>query len=133
MAKYIYPAIFSKEDTLYSVHFPDFESCYTQGENLQDAFDMAADVLALTLYEMEESKENIPTASEIKAIETKDNEFVSLVSCDTMAYRKLYDNKAVKKTLTIPSWLNRIAEKQNVNFSAVLQSALKEKLEIEER
>ncbi|WP_099203965.1 type II toxin-antitoxin system HicB family antitoxin [Scatolibacter rhodanostii] len=133
MAKYIYPAVFTKENKLYFVQFPDFESCYTQGESLQDAFDMAEDVLALTLYEMEEARTEIPNSSEIKTVKTEENEFVSLVSCDTIAYRKLYDNKAVKKTLTIPSWLNAMAEKQSINFSAVLQNALKEHLDISDR
>ena len=133
MAKYIYPAVFTKEDSLYSVHFPDFESCYTQGESLQDAFEMAADVLCLTLYEMEEAAQKIPEPSAVKSIETQETEFVSLVSCDTLEYRKLYDNKAVKKTLTIPTWLNTMAEKQSVNFSAVLQNALKEQLNLTDR
>ena len=59
-----------------------------------------------------------------------ENEFVSLVSCDTIAYRKFFDNKAVKKTLSIPSWLNDMAERADINFSGTLQEALKAKLNI---
>lgn len=130
MAKYIYPAIFAKDDKFYTVRFPDFDSCYTQGDDLQDAFDMAADVLCLTLYDMEENKENIPSASDISSVKAGENEFVTLVSCDTMEYRRFYDNKAVKKTLTIPAWLNTMSEREGINFSAVLQAALKKELHI---
>lgn len=133
MAKYIYPAIFTKEERLYSVRFPDLEGCYTQGETLQEAFEMASDVLCLTLYNMEEGKESIPIATETKAIKTGENEFVSLISCDTIEYRQFYDSKAVKKTLTLPAWLNTMSEREGINFSAVLQRALKQELHITDR
>lgn len=130
MAKYIYPAIFAKEGDFYTVRFPDLESCYTQGDNLQDAYEMASDVLCLTLYNLEEEKASIPPASETPTIKTEKDEFVSLVACDTLEYRQYYDNKAVKKTLTIPAWLNTMSEREGINFSAVLQAALKSKLNI---
>lgn len=133
MAKYIYPAIFAKEDEFYTVHFPDLESCYTQGDSLQDAYEMASDILCLTLYNLEEDQANIPAASEATALKTGENEFVSLVSCDTLEYRRYYDNRAVKKTLTIPAWLNTMSEREGINFSAVLQAALKKELNITER
>lgn len=133
MAKYIYPAIFKKDGEFYIVRFPDLEGCYTQGNDLQDAYEMAADVLCLTLYDMEEEKEDIPPASDGCEVETEQGEFVSLVTCDTLEYRKYYDNKAVKKTLTIPAWLNTMAEREGINFSAVLQSALKRELHITDR
>lgn len=128
MAKYIYPAVFTKEEKGYSVNFPDLESCYTSGENLQNAIEMAKDVLCLMLYDLEENKKSIPEATEINILTTGDNSFSSLIDCDTMEYRRFYDNKAVKKTLTIPSWLNAMAEREHINFSAVLQKALKEQL-----
>ena len=133
MAKYIYPAIFAKEGDFYTVRFPDLESCYTQGDSLQEAYEMASDVLCLTLYNLEEEGAPIPLASEAPSISTASGEFVSLVSCDTLEYRQYYDNKAVKKTLTIPSWLNTMSEREGINFSAVLQSALKSALHISER
>ena len=133
MAKYIYPAIFTKEGDFYTVRFPDLESCYTQGDNLQDALEMASDVLCLTLYNLEEEQKPIPTASDIAAVKAGKDEFVSLVPCDTLEYRQYYDNKAVKKTLTIPSWLNTMSEKAGINFSAVLQAALKKELAVAER
>jgi len=131
MAKYIYPAVFTLEKSgQYSVAFPDFESCYTQGDDLQEAYTMANDVLCLTLYDREEKGGGAPEASNPKDLKTNHSSFVSLVSCDTMEYRKFYESKAVKKTLTIPSWLNTMAERENVNFSAVLQAALKNELHI---
>ena len=74
-----------------------------------------------------------PPASEVTAIRTDADEFVSLVACDTLEYRQYYDNKAVKKTLTIPAWLNTMSEREGINFSAVLQAALKSTLHISER
>ena len=129
MPKYVYPAVFHKEGDCYLVHFPDIKNCFTDGEDLADAMDMASDVLGTMLYGLEEDGTPIPAASAIQDVTvTEEGDFVSLVSCDTLEYRKLNDHKATKKTLTIPSWLNTIAEKNNINFSAVLQAALIEKL-----
>ena len=133
MAKYFYPAIFTKEEQGYSVNFPDFESCYTSGTDLEEALEMAKDVLCLTLYGMEEDGEEIPAPSSVKSIGVNENQFVSLITCDTLEYRLYYDNKAVKKTLTIPSWLNTISERNGINFSSVLQDALKRQLNITDR
>ena len=82
------------------------------------------------LYEMEENGKAIPKASGIKDLELAENEFATLVACDTLEYRKFYNSKAVKKTLSIPAWLNTMAEKEDINFSAVLQKALKAELNI---
>ena len=129
MAKYVYPAVFQKENDCYLVNFPDIKNCYTDGESIADAMEMASDVLGLMLYGLEEKGESIPTPSDIKTISPdNDNSFVSLISCDTLEYRKMNDKKAIKKTLTLPAWLNTMAEKNNINFSAVLQAALIEKL-----
>ena len=87
MSKNIYPAIFTNEDGIFTVHFPDFESCYTQGESLEEACEMAEDVLALTLYNMEENHIRFPIASDIKSIQTAENQFASLICCDTASYR----------------------------------------------
>ena len=115
MAKYIYPAIFTpEEDGYFSVSFPDLESCYTSGLGLVEAMDMAKDVLCMTLYDLEEERRTIPAPTETKAVATEGNAFVSLIACDTIEYRKFYNGKAVKKTLTIPAWLNDMAEKQDI-------------------
>ena len=130
MAKYIYPAISTKGEEGYIVCFPDLESCYTEGETLEEALEMAEDVLALVLYEYERKQQMIPEPTPIKQIETKENEIVSLVMGDTLKYRKRYNNKSVKKTLTIPAWLNEEASALDVNFSQVLQEALMKILNI---
>ena len=93
--------------------------------------EMAADSLCLMLYDHEEDGDEIPAPSDIRSISVDENSIVSLVCCDTLEYRKLYDNRAVKKTLTIPNWLNTIAERSGVNFSTVLQNALKQQLNIQ--
>ena len=133
MAKYVYPAIFSKEDDgKYSVLFPDIENCYTGGDDMADALEMAEDVLCLTLYDMEKDGKTIPAPSDCRVVEKDDDSIVSLVRCDTEFYRRFYENKSVKKTLTIPMWLNERAERANINFSGILQEALKTHLHIQE-
>lgn len=132
MPKYVYPAIFEKEsEGGYSVYFPDIEGCYTQGEDLAEAVENAEDALCLALYDLEEKSAAIKEPSDISALTVKDGDFTSLVSCDTVEYRRYFDNKAVKKTLTIPNWLNVMSERANINFSAVLQKALMQELNIE--
>lgn len=131
MAKYVYPAVFTAEkEGGYSVVFPDLEGCYTQGDTLEEALKMAEDVLNLTLYGLEEDSKEIAPPTPIRSISLADNEIASLVGCDTVEYRKFFDNKAVKKTLTIPNWLNTLSEKAGINFSAVLQKALMQELNI---
>lgn len=130
MAKYIYPAIFTQEDSGYSVCFPDIPGCYTSGETLAEALDMANDALCLILYHMEKEQAAAPAPTQINQVTHDKNEIVSLVSCDTDWYRRYYDSKAIKKTLTIPSWLNDMAERAGINFSGTLQEALKKQLNI---
>ena len=131
MAQYVYPAVFTEEDCGYSINFPDIENCFTSAETLGEGIKMANDVLCLMLYEMEQAGEAIPEASSIHDISVGENEFVNFVSCDTVEYRKFFDNKAVKKTLSIPSWLNDMAERAGINFSSTLQAALKQQLNIQ--
>lgn len=131
MQRYVYPAVFTPdEDGGYSVNFPDVESCYTCGDDLADAIFMAEDILALVLYQYEKEGIPIPEPSSTSDIQLRDGEFVNLVSADTTAYRKMYNNKAIKKTLTIPEWLNEQATAMNINFSQVLQEALMEKMHL---
>lgn len=125
MAKYAYPAVFTaEEEGGYSVNFPDIEACYTCGETMAEALEMAQDILSLRMCDIEDNGEAIPEPSDIRKMQTANNEIVSLVACDTVEYRKLYDDRTVKKTLTIPLWLNTAAEKAEINFSSVLRSAL---------
>jgi predicted RNase H-like HicB family nuclease len=131
MAKYVYPAVFTKEvNGQFSVNFPDLESCYTGGDNLEDSITMAEDVLAYVLFDYERDKREIPLPSELGDVEFGKNEFVNYIHCDTIGYQKRNNNQAVKKTLTIPEWLNELAIKSELNFSQVLQEALMGKLNI---
>lgn len=126
--KYVYPAIFTpEEDGGYSIIFPDLEGCFTCGDDLIDGMQMAEDVLALVLYGYEKDEREIPLPTKRENIKLQGKEFVNYVACDTMEYRKRYNNKAVKKTLSIPAWLNEKACSMNINFSQVLQEALMKK------
>lgn len=130
MAKYAYPAIFTPEnDGSYSVNFPDLEGCYTCGDSLEDAIEMAEDALALVLYGYEKDERKIPAPSSLDSFELNTGDFLNYIACDTMEYRKMYNNKAVKKTLSIPEWLNEAACSMGINFSQVLQEALLQKVQ----
>lgn len=122
--KYVYPAIFTKEEKGFSILFPDLEGCYTQGDDLKDGVEMAEDVLAFWLYGLERDGKPIPAPSDVKSFEVGSDEFVTLIKCDTAVYKKRNSGKAVKKTLTIPQWLNEEATAKGINFSQVLQEAL---------
>ena len=130
MATYVYTAVFTPEEKgMYSVNFPDLESCYTCGGDLTEAIRMAEDALAFTLYGYEKEKRRIPTPSPMKTVAVSGDAFVNLVSCDTIRYQKR-NNRAVKKTLSIPEWLNELATAAEINFSQVLQEALVKKLHL---
>ena len=129
--KYAYTAVFTPEEGGFSVDFPDIQGCYTCGDDMADAIYMAQDVLCLTLYDMEQDNIPVPAASRPRDIKITKEQFTSVIAVDTETYRRFYENnKAVKKTLTIPMWLNERAERENVNFSGILQEALKKRLRI---
>lgn len=129
--KLIYPVIIiptGKDD--YFVRIPDMDIA-TQGNSIENAIDMARDAICLTAVDMQEDGKPLPLASEISAV-TSDEKgaVITLVDADVAAYRRMLDKRAVRKNVTIPSWLNEAAEAQHINFSAVLQSALMEQLHI---
>jgi predicted RNase H-like HicB family nuclease len=128
--KLIYPAIFYPEDNgSYSVIIPDLNGTATQGDTLAEAIDMAVDACGLYIYTSIKDREPIPEATKLEDIKVDDEKaFVNLVLVDMTEYSKKHNEKAVKKTLTIPAWLNSEAMAAGINFSAVLQEALQEKL-----
>ena len=130
MAKYVYPAIFhpNEDDGSYTITFPDLPGCITEGKDMANALFMAQDALEVWLADSEDQKDSIPVPGAPPQV--ADPEFVNLVMADTTAWRKKYDSRAVKKTLSIPNWLNTLAEEAGVNFSQILQDALKERLNI---
>ncbi len=126
---YYYPAIFTTEEVGFSVRFPDFPGCFTEGNTLEEAYKMA--VSAIGLYTQQEDGDfDFPKASAPKDYELHEDEFLMLIEFNLIEYLKNTSEKSVKKTLTIPSWLNKLAEQNNVNFSNVLQNALKDYLNI---
>ena len=126
---YYYPAIFTAEDVGFSVRFPDLPGCFTEGDTIEETYKMAAS--AIGLYAQNEDGEfEFPKASAPKDIELDKDEFLVLIEFDLVEYLKNTSEKSVKKTLTIPSWLNNLAEQNNVNFSNVLQNALKDYLNV---
>ncbi|MDO4733385.1 MAG: type II toxin-antitoxin system HicB family antitoxin [Bacillota bacterium] len=128
--KHAYPAIFQGEEDGYTVFFPDLPGCITEGDSIEEAIEMAKDALCLSLYDKEVSRAPLPVASNPCTLELDNNCFVSMILVDTEDYRKYYNRKSVKKTLTIPAWLNDLAEKENAPLSRILQDGLKEYLNL---
>ncbi len=126
-----YPAVFHSEDVGYSVYIPNIPGCISEGDTLEDAYAGIIDALGLCLEEYAANNENPPAASAPHKVNYDDGDFIVLIEFDLLAYKKKHDNRAVKKTLSIPSWLNALAEEQHVNFSSVLQAALKQQLNID--
>lgn len=133
-----YPACFFKEKNGYSVIFPDLNWLSTCGETLDEAFAMAVDCLAGYLYTCQRDGESVPAPSPMGKINLDDvakeleedcgEAFVNMVTVDVTEYANAHFERSVKKTLTIPAWLNTAALEQNINFSQVLQDALKKQL-----
>lgn len=128
--KYVYPVTFTPENECFNVAVPDLPGCFTFGDSLVDAIEMARDAISMWLCDAEDKDESIPAPSEIQDIDHGPESFINLIDVDTTQYRRENDNRAVKKTLSIPSWLNSRAEKAGVNFSQILQDALKSHLDI---
>ncbi|MCL2031115.1 MAG: type II toxin-antitoxin system HicB family antitoxin [Oscillospiraceae bacterium] len=126
--KYVYPAILYPDDGKVGVTVPDLPGCHTFGDDRADALFMAKDAMEMWLWDAENKHEPIPAASETLPLEP--GETITLIAADTDEYRKANDTRAVKKTLSIPAWLNHQAETANAPFSQILQQGLKEYLRI---
>jgi predicted RNase H-like HicB family nuclease len=126
--KYVYPAILYPDDGKIGVTVPDLPGCHTYGNDKADALFMAKDAIEIWLWYAESNAVPIPSASETLSLEP--GETLTLIAADTDEYRKANDTRAVKKTLSVPSWLNYRAEKANAPFSQILQQGLKEYLRI---
>lgn len=123
--EYIYPAIFEKNnDGSYTITFPDLPGCISEGKSLSNALDMAQSALTQWIKYLQAEKESIPDPSDINAIKPLENQFVSLVQAKTR------NNRAVRRTISIPGWLDEKATDAGISLSKVLQDALKEKLGI---
>ncbi len=135
-----YPACFYPEKVGYSVIFPDLNYLATSGETLEEALMMAVDCLAGYLYTCKREGETLPPPSELSQVSPEalakeldfdgKGGFVNVITVDVEEYAKSHFEKSVKKTLTIPAWLNQAALAQNINFSQVLQEGLKARLHL---
>ena len=130
MEKLFYPALFHKsEEGGFWISFPDFPECFTEGDDMKQAYEMAVEALGLALVNRKEEKEEIPDPSDLDKIQNEDGT-IAIVEFDMLEYQRKHNSKAVKKTLSIPEWLNEEAVSMGVNFSQVLQEALMSKLNI---
>lgn len=130
---YVYPAVLTFEEGYeIAVTFPDIPGCATSGKNEADALTMAKEALGLHLYSLEQDNENIPSASSVADLknELDDNECIAMIGVFMPTVRTSQENKSVNRTVTLPAWLNARALESGVNFSAVLQDALKSQLNI---
>jgi len=129
--RYLFPAIFSYEEDGINISFPDLPACFSCGFNDEEALKNAKEVLELYLFSLEEDGLEIPDYTPVNQIKTQENEAVMLIDVWMIPVRDQMKNKSIRKNCTIPAWLNDIAEENKVNFSMILQSALKEYLGIE--
>lgn len=129
----IYPAVFEKaEEGGFLVDFPDFGgTCFTEGDDLGEAFEMASDVLAGTILNMLADGEPLPKASDIEAFNAEKNGFVNYIEVDIVKYKNVELTKSVRKNISLPVWLDQIATLNNISYSGILQSALLETLGLE--
>lgn len=118
---FVYPAIFHEEKKSYWAEFPDLRGCQTFGDTLEGTVEYAQEALAGYLMMVLESGGELPLPSDIRSLKAGEADFTTLISCHIDQYRSA---KAVKKTLTIPGWLNDMAVTRGINFSKVLQDAL---------
>ena len=138
---YVYPAVFYEEEGKISVLFPDLGNLATFGDNVGDAMRMAQDVCGLYLFTALRDGEPLPVPSALNEIDpvavlkdlemeaAADTAFVNMVLVDMTEYAKQHSDKSVKKTLSIPMWLNTLCEEKSINFSKVLQDALLTKVQ----
>ena len=127
MSKIYYPVIFHSEETGYSARVPDLDGCFTQGDTIMDTLKMIRNAIGLYL----DGKTDYPNPSSPKTLKLENGDFMMVVDFDPAVYQKKYSNRSVKKTLTIPAWLNTAAAEAHLNFSLILQDALKKELGID--
>ena len=138
---YVYPAVFYEEEGKISVIFPDLGNMATFGDTMADAMRIASDACGLYQFTALRDGESLPAPSSLSEINpaailkefemesAADNAFVNMVLVDMTEYARQHSDKAVKKTLSIPMWLNTLCEEKSINFSKVLQDALLTKVQ----
>jgi len=125
--KLVYPATFEKDGKYLLVKFPDIPEAFTQGATIEEAYEMAEEVLGIAL----EDKKDFPIASSADVLQKSfPDKTIVLIGIDLAAYRRKYHSKTIRKNVTIPEWLADLASEENINFSQTLTDALKEKLRV---
>ena len=127
MNKHLYPSIFHEENGGFWVEFPSLDGCVTQGDTFEEAYEMATEALGLYL-ETDAGIFNYPEPIKINKSNVDENSYIVMIEFDEVEYLKKTNNQSVKKTLTIPKWLDVLAVRKNVNFSQTLQNALMENI-----
>ena len=128
--KQSYPIVMSKGTSHIVVYVPDFD-INTQGEDYTDAIEMARDAIGVVGIELEDRKEQLPYPTAMSEVQKEnDDDIISLVDVDFTEYRRQNDVRAVRRNVTLPSWLDAAATKSGVNVSAILQRALKQELHL---
>ena len=125
MAEYVYPAIFHpNDDGSYTITYPDLPGCISEGKSLGNAVYMAQTALTQWIEYLTDKKQSIQSASDLKSIDLSPEEFVSLIRADVK------DGRAVKRTVSIPKWMDDKVTETGLSLSRVLQDALKERLNV---
>lgn len=125
-----YPALFHiLDDGSFKVSFPDIPECVAQGDDLAQAYEMAVEALGLALTICERQHRALPVGSDPRTLAPERDAFSVVIAFDLSAYRKRTNSRAIKKTLSIPQWMNEAAMAMNINFSQVLQEALLAKIQ----
>ncbi len=126
MIEYVYPAIFHRnDDESYTVLFPDLPGCITEGKTLGEAMRMAQSALTQWVEYLKDKKEVVPTASNLQSVETEAGEFANLIRADVK------DGRAVKRTVSLPKWMDEAVAEAGLSLSKVLQDALKQRLSLQ--
>ncbi len=128
MKKLIYPCVVRKEDDIYFANLPDFNACFTDAGSIDELFANTKEVLNGVIFTMLKNKMDLPAAGE--NIKLEEGEFLILVESPVGVIKDRINNMAVKKTLTLPAWMNEMAMEHDINFSQVLQEGLKKELNI---
>lgn len=125
MAEYVYPAIFhSNEDGSFTITYPDLPGCISEGKNLANAMYMAQTALAQWIEYLTDKKQSLPSPTNFKCLKTTELEFVNLIRAD------IKDRRAVKRTVSIPKWMDDMVSEAGLSLSRVLQEALRDKLNV---
>lgn len=128
--KYVYPAILTQEDDGIIVSFPDVEGARADGATMEEALENADDVLNLMLLTMEEKHMDTKPPTPIASLDVPKGSTVVLARSDTFAYSKKVDTRDIRKSVSIPAWMDSLAREHNLNFSNVLQNAICRELNI---